>query len=147
MIRATMVLADAATVSGGKLNLLGAGWNVIGPSPAPTAIGLLLEIPWDQANQRHQLRLVLNDADGEPIHAEATDGSQQPIALQAEFEVGRPPGTRPGTPLPVPIAIPLAPLPLAAGRRYVWQLYVNDETHDDWRLSFDTRPADMRLAG
>ena len=147
MVKATMVLADAATVSEGKLNLLGAGWNLIGPQPAPTAIGLLLEIPWDEANRRHHLRLTLTNADGHPIQVRGPDGTEQALELQADVEVGRPPGVRPGTALPVPLAIPLAPLPLAPGQRYVWQLFVDDETRDEWRLTFDTRESDMRLAG
>ena len=86
MVKATIVLADAATVSEGKLNLLGAGWNLIGPQPAPTAIGLLLEIPWDEANRRHHLRLSLTNADGHPIQVRGPDGTEQALEILA---VGR----------------------------------------------------------
>lgn len=147
MVKVTMVLADAATVSDGKLNLLGVGWNIVGPHPVSTAIGLIVDIPWGEANRRHKLRLGLRDADGEPVLMPGPEGSRQPIELQTELEVGRPPGVRPGTPLPVPLAIPVPPLPLAAGTRYVWQLQIDGHAGEDWRLAFDTRANDVRLVG
>jgi hypothetical protein len=142
-----MVLADAATVSDGKLNLLGAGWTVTGPQPTPMAIGLLVAIPWSEANRPHRLRISLVDSDGQLVNFIASDGSSHHIEVQADLEVGRPPGLLPGSPLPVPLAIPITPLPLEPGHRYVWQLHFDDRTHDDWRVVFDTRPDRMRLAG
>ena len=45
-----MMLADSAQVSEGKLFILGGGWSVTGP-PAPSAIALHVEVPWDQTNR------------------------------------------------------------------------------------------------
>jgi len=145
-VKITMVLADAATVSEGKLNLLGAGWTVTGPQPTASAIGLIVHVPWDETNRRHRLALRLVDADGAHVEVDQPDGSGQRIEVLAEFEVGRPPGVVPGTRLPMPLAVPIGPIPLIPGQRYVWELSVDGRSDEDWRLPFDVRPADLRLA-
>ena len=58
-MRATMLLADYAQVAEGKLNVIGGGWTITGPLPSPFALALLIEVPWDRANEKHQLRLEL----------------------------------------------------------------------------------------
>ena len=62
-------------------------------------IAILIRVPWDQANQRHVMRLELLDADGiaVEIDAETGDGSE-PIVFfdDVPFEVGRPAGLKPG---------------------------------------------------
>lgn len=142
-MKVTMLLADAAQAAEGKLYILGGGWSVTGPQPVPQAIALLIEVPWDQTNMRHQWTLELLDSDGHPITARDPAGNEQPIRLGGEFEVGRPAGLTPGTPVAVPLAINLAPLPLAPGRRYVWTLTIDDQRHEDWRLAFNTRPGTL----
>lgn len=139
-MRATLLLADFAQVAEGKLNIIGGGWTVIGPQPAPSAIALLVEVPWDQANRQHRMRLELVDADGAPAVVTGPDDSEHPILFESSFEVGRPAGLKPGTPLGVPLAINFGPHPLEPGRRYEWRLSINDETDEDWRLAFEVRP-------
>lgn len=134
----TMMLADAVQASEGKLYILGGGWNITGPDPAPFGIALLFSVPWDASNQRHVFEITLLDEDGEAV---AFDDTGAGVVIGGEFEVGRPPGVRSGTPLTVPIAINSGPLPLPAGRRYVWSLTVNGETDQSWQLGFDVRPA------
>jgi Family of unknown function (DUF6941) len=138
-VKVTMMLADAAQAVDGKLYILGGGWSIIGPQPAPLSIALLIEVPWDQTNMPHRWTLELLDSDGHPITAEDPDGEQQPIRLDGELEVGRPAGLTPGTPIGVPLAINLGPLALPPGERYVWMLTVDDERREDWRLPFSTR--------
>jgi hypothetical protein len=140
-VRVTMLLADAAQAAEGKLYVLGGGWSVTGPDPSPFAIAMLIQIPWDQANVRHLIRLELLDSDGHPVTGTNTDGNVGPIAVEGQVEVGRPPGVRPGTPLDVPLAMNFGPMPLPPGERFVWQLSVNGRTDEDWRLSFSTRRA------
>ena len=135
-----MLLADAAQAVDGKLYVLGGGWSVCGPDPVPMALAIKLEIPWDQANVRHSWRLTLVDADGEPFMAPGPDGEEQPLSIDAEFEVGRPPGVRPGTPMDLPLAINFGPLPLDPGRRYEWRMEIDGEPQEDARLAFSTRP-------
>jgi hypothetical protein len=139
-IRATLLLADSAQAVGGKLYILGGGWNITGPSPVPSAIAMYVEIPWDLTNVKHPWRLELMDSDGQPVMIHTPVG-EQAFVLQGELEVGRPPGTQPGVGLGVPMAINLGPIPLQAGGRYEWRLYINDTTDENWRLPFSTRPA------
>jgi hypothetical protein len=44
-VRATLILADYAQAAEGKLNVIGGGWTVTGPLPAPSAIGLIVDVP------------------------------------------------------------------------------------------------------
>jgi hypothetical protein len=71
-------------------------------------------------------------------------GSEQPLAMEGEFETGRPPGLKPGTPLDVVLALNLPPQPIPPGGRYEWRLTIDGETDEDWRLSFTTRPEAAR---
>ena len=56
-----------------------------------------------------------------------------------EFEVGRPAGIKPGTPLELPLAVNSGPLPLEPGGRYEWRLSIDGEGDEDWRLAFSVR--------
>jgi hypothetical protein len=102
------------------------------------AIALKIEVPWDRGNEVHNLQLRLVDADGEPVLAEGPEG-EQPIAVDAEFETGRPAGLRPGTPLDFAMAVNFPPLPLAPATRYEWRLAIDGEEAEGWRLAFSTR--------
>ena len=55
-----------------------------------------------------------------------------------EFEVGRPPGLKPGTPLDFPVAVNSTPLPLEPGR-YEWRLTIDGATREDWTMPFSVR--------
>ena len=131
-MKVTMLLADSAQAVGNKLYILGGGWNVhaIG---APTAIALIIHVPWSESNKRHAVVLELIDSDGNPI----TIGSQR-LEIKANFEVGRPPGTTAGADLPVPLALNIGPLPLDPDKRYEWRLSINGSTSDEWTLPFST---------
>ncbi|MEA2440672.1 MAG: hypothetical protein QOH76_2096 [Thermoleophilaceae bacterium] len=139
-MKVTMLLADAAQVAEGKLNVLGGGWALTGPDPAPTAIAMYIDVPWDQANVRHNWALALLDSDGHPVTME-----DERVTIQGGFEVGRPPGLTPGTPIGAAIALNLGPLPLAAGR-YEWRLTIGTESRDEWRLPFSVRQGALPAA-
>lgn len=141
-----MVLADFAQVAEGKLNLIGGGWTITGPQPVPYGIGLIFDVPWDQANEQINFRLDLVDQDGQPVEIETPMG-EQPLFIEGGFEVGRPPGLKRGTPLATPVGINLGPQPLPPGGRYEWRLTVNGESAEDWRLPFSVRPAAGPLPG
>ncbi len=138
-----MMLCDAAQVSDGKLHLLGGGWTVTGPGPVPSAIAIIVEVPWDQANTEIPFALQLSDADGQPVMQPGPVGPT-PVLVEAQIEVGRPPGVPAGTPLSVPLAIGIPPLELPPGHRFSWQLALNGETQGDWHLSFSTRSLPAR---
>ena len=136
-----MLLADYAQVADGKLTVVGGGWSITGPDPAPFGIAILVHVPWDQANRRHLMRLELLDTDGVPVTVETEEGEDAPVVFfdDVEFEVGRPAGIKPGTPLELPLSINSGPLPLAPGGRYEWRLSIDGQTDDDWRLPFSVR--------
>jgi hypothetical protein len=142
-----MLLADYAQVAEGKLNIIGGGWSITGPDPSPSAIALLVKVPWDQANRRHTFELNLLDADGHPVLLQPEPEAEgQTLQIGGEFEVGRPAGLLPGTPLDATVAINIGPLPLPSGGRYAWQLEINGHAEEDWHLPFTTRPAAAKLA-
>jgi hypothetical protein len=137
-MKATVMLCDAAQAVDGKLYILGGGWTIIGPEPSPFAIAVIIEVPWDQSNQKHTFNLDLVDEDGQPVTVEGPAGTTS-FSIAGDFEVGRPPGLREGTPLNFPVAITSGPVPLAPGRRYSWMLRVDGQGDEDWVLSFDVR--------
>jgi len=134
-MKASLLLADAAQVVQGKLYILGGGWSITGPEPAPSAIAIKIDVPWDEANRRHRFQLNLLDADGKPVII-----GNQSVSITGEFEAGRPAGLLPGTPLDVTLAINIGPLPIQPGSRYVWRLSINDRSDEDWELAFTIRP-------
>lgn len=139
-MKVTMLLADSAQAVDGKLYILGGGWSVTGPGPSAFAIAMKIEVPWDEANRRHKLQLSLADTDAQPVKI-PTPAGEHPVEVTGEFEVGRPPGLKPGTPLDVTIAINVGPLQLPPDSRFVWQLSIDGHAEEDWRLAFSTRPA------
>ena len=139
-----MLLADYVVVSDGKLTIVGGGWSQTGPDPAPFGIGLLIQVPWDQANTPHQFKVQLLDADGAAVSFDEEDPdseSDQSVEFGGEFEVGRPPGLKPGTPLDFPVAVNSVPLPLEPGR-YEWRLTIDEQSRQDWTLPFTVRAED-----
>ena len=67
-----------------------------------------------------------------------TRTGEQTVAFGGEFEVGRPPGLKPGTPLDFPVAVNSTPLPLEPGR-YEWRLTIDGTSREDWTLPFTVR--------
>jgi hypothetical protein len=139
-MKATLLLADYAQAVNGKLYIVGGGWSICGPGPTPMAVAIKLEIPWDRSNEQHHVVLELVDADGQSVLLQNDLGNEQPIRIEADVEVGRPPGVKVGTPLDATIALNTGPLPLPPGSRYAWQLSIGGETDEAWRVAFTTRP-------
>jgi hypothetical protein len=126
-----LILCDAAqTDASGKVHMLGAGWSVTGTPTAPSAVAVLLKIPWDRANEKLPLLLQLEDADGEPVTL-----AGGPVEMRSEIEVGRPPGLDPGSPIDWAFPLSVQPMPLEPGR-YQWRLQVGS---DEFTESFQVR--------
>lgn len=134
-----MMLANWAEVHDGLFFILGGGWSVCGPDPVPSSIVTKIELPWDEANRKHVTIFKLIDEDEQPVMMETPMGPR-PLELRADFEAGRPPGLKPGTPLDIPLVMNLPPLPLPPDRRLIWRCFINDETHAEWQVGFTTRP-------
>lgn len=97
---------------------------------------MIVEVPWNLTNQRHTVRLELIDLDGSPV---TPIGDEEPKWIEAQFEVGRPPGLRPGTMIPFPVAMNHGPMPLEPGH-YEWRWAIDGRAHADWRLAFSAMP-------
>ncbi len=146
-MEATMLLCDSAEAVNGKLYILGAGWSVTGPVPAPSALAIKIDVPWNYANRRFPADLELLTSDGVPVTVPDQLGQPQPVRFHFDFEVGRPPGVAPGSTLDAVLAVSVPPLPLMAGSRFVWRLTINGETRQHWQVAFATRGAETRAGG
>jgi hypothetical protein len=100
-----ILLADAAESVGGKLYVLGGGWdrlmipNLPARSVKPFAIAVGITIPYSHTNRKFVFALELVDA----------DGAQIGDVLQVGLESGRPPGLTPGTSQNTPLGIATNP--------------------------------------
>jgi uncharacterized protein DUF6941 len=135
-MKLTMLLADAVQAVNGKLYVLGGGWSITGPEPAPSALAIKIEVPWDEGNKKHHFRLALLDDDGRGV---MVPGGQTPVEVSGDFEAGRPAGLKPGTPLDVVLALNVGPLLLESSSRYVWRCWIDEQTREEWEVSFSTR--------
>lgn len=91
-----LILADHAEAVGGKLYLTGAGWTDYWRAPVPegqpppiTHLGIAVSIlvGWTDTNRPHRLHMRI----------ENEDGTLQLANVEGDIEVGRPPGTPPGS--------------------------------------------------
>ena len=88
------MLADYACVTpDGKITTVGGGWQYTGPDPVPFAVALLIDVPWNETNKKHKVRMDLIDSDGNGV---TPLGDNEPKWIEMEFKVGRQPGSRPG---------------------------------------------------
>jgi Family of unknown function (DUF6941) len=82
-----LILTDYSESLNGKIYAMGAGWNMLRfprlPHEWGFAIALGIDVPWDETNRRHTVRLEIQDPDGEPLGDE----------FSLDVETGRPPGS------------------------------------------------------
>ncbi|MFI7586252.1 DUF6941 family protein [Spongisporangium articulatum] len=138
-MKLTMLLCDHVAVAENKLYVNGGGWVEIGPDPSPTAIAVLLEVPWNQTNRKIAFHLQLLHEDGQQPVTQPGPMGPVPVIVSADLEVGRPVGVPEGAAIPVPMPINLPPLLLEPGANYYWEADINGEKREEWRLSFRTR--------
>ena len=138
-MKVTMLLADAAQVAENKLYVLGAGWHVTSAPSGPCAIGLVVDIEWEETNKQHEAVLELVDADGQPVLLPGPAGETGSLRISVSFEAGRPPGARPGAITSVPLAINFGPLPLPADQQFQWRATIDGDINLTATWSFSTR--------
>ena len=85
-----LILSDAAQVVGGKLFLMGGGWDTLTirtefPVTQHMGVALAFRVPWNETNQRRPFTLQMQDDDGKVL-----------VTAGGQFEVGRPPGAKQG---------------------------------------------------
>ncbi len=115
-----MLLCDAADAAEGKLYILGGGWSHVYAPNAPVnmALAIMIAVPWNQANEKHDVNAALVSEDGDAVEVE---GNQ--VIAGGALEVGRPPGLRAGTQLNTPLVLNFSGLVLKPGG-YVWELRI-----------------------
>jgi hypothetical protein len=120
---ADLILCDHAEAVNGKLYINGGGWNLLFTPDRPVNISLaiLIEVGWTETNTPHEFRADLLTTDGDLV---LVDGNE--ISLRGRFEIGRPPGIKPGTSLNTPLAMQVTALVLPVGG-YEWRLFIDDE--------------------
>ena len=131
-----LLLAHFAEVQSQMLYALGLGWTNTGPAPAGFAICGVIEVTWDETNRQHTLEITIQDADGQPFMVQTPLGDQ-PFRFQAQFEVGRPPGERPGRHFTMPLAINIPPLAFRPGQDYIVRATIGSELMDE--IPFEVR--------
>lgn len=138
-MRATLILSDHAQVAEGKLFISGAGWNEVTSPTSPMSVAVVIAVPWNDANRKIDVSLVLNTEDGGiAVQPGPIGGTDSPVQVNGAIEVGRPVGATPGSDLDVPLAFNIPPMNLEPGR-YVWRLSIDGESQPDWRLPFTVR--------
>jgi hypothetical protein len=81
-----LILADAAQVVGGKLYVMGGGWDILNvntgfPAQQRCAVAASFIVPWNETNQKHNVEIEIVSEDGVEM-----------AKIAGQFEVGRPPG-------------------------------------------------------
>jgi len=116
----TILLADAAQISDGKLNMLGAGWSTIKTPTGPICVVIHAQIPWGLTNNKMAWSLDLLDADRRPVMLNESQGL---VHLEGFVESGRPAGMEPGSSIYVPFVFPFLGMPLEPGK-YAWHFKI-----------------------
>lgn len=120
--RILIITADAATVSEGKINILGGGWTRITAGAANFTLVVRIDIPWTMTNQQLPWSLALVDQDGRPY---VPDGGESPVELAGEMHMERPQQGDYGSSFDAPMLFPFVGLPLRPGT-YEWVFTVAD---------------------
>ena len=107
-----LILADHAEIIGGKLYLMGGGWDRLTvnsgfPITKPVGLAAAFSVPWNETNQPQNVEIEIQSDDGDSIGK-----------MGAQFEVGRPPGMKAGQDQRFQLAATL-PLTLGAPGGYV----------------------------
>jgi hypothetical protein len=134
-LRVTLLLAEAAQVADGKLNLLGGGVAVLPPRPQPLALAIVVQVPWSRAEETLPWVCELLDAAGMPVMA-----GEVPVIVNGQVSAGRPQGWPEGQPLNVPVVISFNALPLQPGQAYTWRLALDGASEDGWAVGFSVAP-------
>lgn len=132
-----MMAADGAQAVGGKLYILGGGFDRINMPSVPFQfrfdLAMLIEVPWVATNQPYEVVVELLDADMQFAGYRA----------EARMETGRPPGLRQGTSLLVPVALPVVAEFRDPGR-YILRASVNGRPKN--KIAVEAVPPPAALA-
>lgn len=144
-------LCDSAVTAEGKLYVQGGGWNLLSPPVFPAqlpriGIAICVDVPYTATNQTHTLTITLQGEDGQllglgPVLNDPTDpaGIPKPGQIEAQFNLGRPPGLMAGDAQPVPFALNIDGYMLASPGAYAFVVSIDGTEME--RLIFRAVPA------
>lgn len=137
MIEASLILCDFAEQDPtGKVHLLGAGWSIIGPAPAPHAVVIFVKAPPQKEPIHLTLRLL--GPDNQVVTMPGNAGMQR-FEFPGQIEVRSVPGVPADTEGRGAFAFNVVPLPFQPGSKYSWVLEVDGK--EQTRASFFMREA------
>ena len=130
------ILADAAQAVGGKLHVLGGGWDTLRVQQVPVqhhtlSLGMRVRIPWGSAGQEMELAVEFQDEDGHAVF------ERGPIRHQ--FKVRRPKGVAEGADIGMVRALTFNNLRIPDFGGYSFVISVDGEELD--RVRFRVIPA------
>ena len=143
-----IVLADAGLGdSTGKLNLLGAGWNMTQVLPTggtpDCAVAVFIEVPWDMCNRELDLTLELLDQDLTPVVVHTPSGDA-PIRMAQQVVVASAPGAPNGSDGQLALLVSLkGGLPLSPGNWYKWRAFIagHEDTPGEAKFFVQRQPS------
>jgi hypothetical protein len=132
-----LILADHAEIVGGKLYLMGGGWDRLTvnsgfPITKPVGLAAACRVPWNETNQPQNVEIEIQTDDGASVGK-----------VNAQFEVGRPPGMKAGQDQRFQLAANL-PLTLAGPGSYV--IVARVEGQEAERVPFNVMAGPMLQA-
>lgn len=115
------MLADSAQVQGGKLFILGGGFDTITARTLPhihrsLTLAMVAEVEPDERQRDLELGIILLDEDGKSIGVEA----------KGKLRVGAPPNLPPGSSSIVPIVSPFHNISFPEAKGYVFVISLDD---------------------
>ncbi len=118
----TAMLADAAQVQGGKLFVLGGGFDTISARTIPVVhrsltLAMVAEVEPDERHRDLEVAIRLIDEDGNPLDVEA----------KGKLRVGAPPNLPPGSPSIVPIVSPFYNIRFPEAKGYAFVVNFEDD--------------------
>jgi len=132
------ILCDAVQAAGGKLHLVGGGWDNLFVSKFPArhhtlGIGLRVRIPWGSLDDIAEVHVDLIDEDGKSILPSGP--------LHHQVKARRNPAMEEGTDLGVVRAFTFNNLEFPRPGQYAFVLTIGDSVH---RLGFTVRQRPVR---
>jgi hypothetical protein len=118
----TAMLADAAQVQGGKLFVLGGGFDTISARSLPVvhralSVALVSEVGPDERHRDLEITITLIDEDGNEMGVEA----------KGKLRVGAPPNLPPGSSSIVPIVSPFYNIRFPEAKGYAFVVTFEEE--------------------
>ena len=115
-------------------------------------IALTVDVPYTATNQNHTLRISLEGEDGQamslgPEVADPTNPAAVPSPgkIEAQFNVGRPPGLMPGDAQPIPFAINIDGFNLASPGAYAFVIEIDGTEMDRLVFRAAQAPSNMTI--